>query len=67
MIARIESHRKPTPLHPASLFYHELERVTAAWDQARALAHYPLADTLLMRRNALIAQISRCDEQTVAR
>lgn len=39
--------------------WHELERITAAWEHARALARYPLADMLLARRTALLAQIAR--------
>lgn len=66
MIARIESRRKSPPLHPTSAFYHELERVTAAWEQARALAHYPLADALLKQRNALMGQLADSNERAVA-
>lgn len=39
------------------MLFHKLESVTAAWEQARFQAHYPLADVLLAQRTALLQQI----------
>lgn len=67
MITRIESKRKSVALPAVCIASHKLEAVTTAWEQARALAHYPLADILLAERNVLMEEISRRDEQAVAR
>lgn len=65
MVAHDASNRNRPPLHESSLIYHELERITAAWENACFFAHYPLADTLLAERNALIATINCHNEQVV--
>lgn len=67
MITRTESKRKSVALPAVCVAFHKLEAVTTAWEQARTLAHYPLADILLAERNVLMEEISRSDEQAVAR
>jgi len=57
MIARIESHRKRPLLNEACVLFHRLATITSAWEHARALGNYPLADVLLADRDALVARI----------